>query len=128
MLTCCLKMTMEIGTSTDTKYEEFLINQHKLQCQDEYEDYNTAIVALIDEKHKTASEDQESDEDVTNDLMQVSTLDFRKYIETLRHYYMQEESSPFDVMIWLNIECVRSYWISSSNIVWNLVRNVSIRL
>ena len=77
-------------------YEEFLSIDNELQCYDENEDYDAAIVARIAAKHMTASEDQESDDDAPNVLVQVTTQDARKCIETLRRYFMQEgnEGSP----------------------------------
>ncbi|CAG0893887.1 unnamed protein product [Darwinula stevensoni] len=65
-------------------YEEFLSVDNELQCYDENEDYDAAIVARIAAKHMTASEDQESDDDAPNELVQVTTQDARKCIETLR--------------------------------------------
>ncbi|KFM57450.1 Tigger transposable element-derived protein 4, partial [Stegodyphus mimosarum] len=74
--------------------EEFLSIYNELQYYDENEDYDAAIVARVAAKHTTASEDQESDDDddIANKLVQMTTQDARKCIESLRRYFMQEEN------------------------------------
>jgi hypothetical protein len=81
-------------------YEEFLSIDNELQCYDENEDYDAEIVARITAKRTTSSEDQESDDDTPNELVQVTTQDARKCIETLRCYFMQEgnEGSPITAL------------------------------
>ncbi|KFM64333.1 Tigger transposable element-derived protein 4, partial [Stegodyphus mimosarum] len=77
--------------------EEFLSIDNELQCYNENEDCEAAIVARVTAKHTAASEDQESDDDdAANKLVQVTTQDAKKCTETLCRYFTQEgnESSP----------------------------------
>ncbi|XP_035218678.1 uncharacterized protein LOC118191924 [Stegodyphus dumicola] len=71
--------------------EKFLSIDNEIQCYDENEDYEAAIVARVAAKHTIASEDQKcDDDDAANKLVQVTTQDARKCIENLRRYFMQE--------------------------------------
>lgn len=76
-------------------HEEYLSIDNDLQCYDVNEDCDESIVARVSAKHTTA-EHHESDDDTPNKLVQVTTQDARKSIETLRRYFMQDgnEGSP----------------------------------
>ncbi|XP_028677229.1 tigger transposable element-derived protein 4-like [Erpetoichthys calabaricus] len=93
-------------------YEEFLSIDNELHCYDKNEDYDASIVARIVAKHMTASEDQESNDDDPNELVQVTTQDARKCIEILCRYFMQEgnEGSPIDTLDvcgdFVQVQCV----------------------
>jgi hypothetical protein len=64
-------------------YKEFLCINSSLQCYNESEDCEEAIVEHTVAKHQETSEDQEAEEDGTIEHEQVTNQDARKFIDGL---------------------------------------------
>jgi hypothetical protein len=64
--------------------------ENSLQCDDENDDSEEAIVEQIAVKHQNNSEDRESDEDATIKRERLSNQDSRKFIAGLRPHFMQK--------------------------------------
>jgi hypothetical protein len=64
-------------------YEEFSCIDNSLQCYNENEDCEDAIVQQIAVKHQKTSEYQETDEDDTTERERVTNQDVRKFIAGL---------------------------------------------
>jgi hypothetical protein len=81
-------------------YEEFSCINNSLQCYNENEDCEEAIVEQIAAKQQKTSEYQETDEDDTTEHERVTNQDVRKFIARLRLYFMQEgsEGSPMSAV------------------------------
>jgi uncharacterized membrane-anchored protein len=79
-----------------SNYEEFSCIDSSFQCYNENEDCEEANCG----KHQKTSENQESDEDDTSELEQVTNQDARKFIAGLQLYFMQEgnENSPISAL------------------------------
>jgi hypothetical protein len=80
--------------------EEFSCIDNSLQCKNENEDCEDAIVEQSAAKHQKTSEYQETDEDDTTERERVTEQDAMKFIVGLRLYFMQEgnEGSPMSAL------------------------------
>jgi hypothetical protein len=81
-------------------YEEFSCIDNSLQCYNENEDCEDAIVEQIAVKRQKTSQYQETEEEDMTECERVTNQDAGKFIAGLRLYFMQEgnECSPISAL------------------------------
>jgi hypothetical protein len=80
--------------------KEFSCINNSLQCYNENEDWEEAIVEQIAAKHQKISEYQETNKDDTTKRERVTNQDAMEFIAGLQLYFMQEgsEGSPVSAL------------------------------